>query len=88
MPLWLKWLIGISLLILLILLIWFITHIRVLPGNIRPDTEGCSLRVGGRDVTDDANFFARLSGKQIVVHVEYNADELGRVALNKVAPGK
>ena len=88
LPLWVKCLIWIGLIIALILLILAIMHIRKFPSRLRPDTDGCSLRVGGRDVTEDANFFAKLSGKQIVVYVEYNADELGRVSLNKLSPGK
>lgn len=88
MPLWLKWVIGLSILFLLLLLAWLIARIKVLPSCVRPDTESCSLRVGGRDVTDDANFYAKLSGKQLIAYVEYNADELGRVVANKLAPGK
>lgn len=88
MPLWLKWVIGLLILLLLILLIWMIMHIRRFPKSVRPVTEGCSLRVGGRDVTEDANFFAKSTGKQIVSYVQYNGDELGRVTLNKLSPGK
>lgn len=88
LPLWVKWLIGIGLLILLILLIWMIMRIRRFPKRVRPLMEGCSLRVGGRDVTEDANFFAKSTGKQVVAYVQYNGDELGRVSLNKLSPGK
>lgn len=87
-PLWVKWVIGFGLLVLFIVLVWIITHIKKMPRYIRADSDGWSLRVGGREVTDDANFFARLSGKQIIVFVEYNADEIGRIVLNKLAPGK
>ena len=87
-PLWVRWLVGIGLLILLLLLIWWITHLRVFPTTVRAENESCSLRVGGKDVTENADFTARLSGKQIVVYVEYNAEELGRVAVNDLAPGK
>ncbi len=88
MPLWLKWVIGISLLLLFIILLYLILHIRVPPKHVRKETDSCSLSVGGRDVTNDANFEARSSGKQIVAYVEYGGEELGRVILNKLAPGK
>lgn len=87
-PLWLKWVIGLLLFLLLVLLIVAIMHIRVLPRRVRPDIDGCSLHVGGRDETENANFYAKLSGKQVSAYVEYNAEEIGRVSINNVVPGK
>lgn len=88
MPLWVKWLIGIGLLLALIILTFIIMRIRKTPRSVRPDTESCSLGIGGRDVTADANFTAKLSGKQIVAYVEYGGEELGRVLVGKLLPGK
>ncbi len=88
LPMWVRWLIGILLLLLLILLIVSIMHIKVLPKRVRPDTDGCSLHVGGRDETESANFYAKLSGKQVTAYVEYNAEEIGRVIINGTVPGK
>jgi hypothetical protein len=82
------WLTRIGLLALLIFAIVRIMHIRRPPSSVRPDMEGCSLGVGGKDVKEDANFFAKSTGKQIVVYVHYNGDELGRVSINKLSPGK
>lgn len=87
-PLLVKWVVGILGLAGLIAALVVLLHTKVLPSCVRPDTDGCSLSVGGRDVTDDANFYARLTGKQIVAYVEYNGDELGRVVANKLASGK
>ncbi len=87
-PLWLKWVIGIGLLILAIILIVLIMRTRVMPKTVRHDSEGCRLSVGGRDVTEDANFTAKLSGKQVIVWAEYNADDVGRVILRQLTPGK
>lgn len=87
-PLWVKWLIGGLLFLLLLLLIILILRIRKMPSRVRPDMDGCSLHVGGKDVTPDANFYAKSSGKQIVAYVEYNAEEIGRVIINRLAPGK
>ncbi len=87
-PMWLKWVIVISILILLIILIWMILHKRVLPKRVRHEVDGCSLSVGGQNVTDDATFNAKLSGKQLTTYVEYNGDEIGRVSVSRVAPGK
>ncbi|MBR4864570.1 MAG: hypothetical protein IKU07_08335 [Oscillospiraceae bacterium] len=82
------WLLRLGVLAFLIFMILRIMHIRRPPSTMRADTDTCSLRVGGKDVTDDANFYARTTGKQIVVFVEYNAEELGRVSLTKLSPGK
>ena len=63
-------------------------HIKALPKRVRPDMDGCSLRVGGKDETENANFYAKLSGRQLSAYVEYNADEIARVIINDVTPGK
>ncbi|MBE6810482.1 MAG: hypothetical protein E7521_05455 [Ruminococcaceae bacterium] len=53
-PLWLKWLIVISLLIILFVIIWMILHIRVLPKKIKPID--ASMNFYGEDVTQDTKF--------------------------------
>ena len=87
-PLWLKWVIAIGLLILLIILIIMIMRTRVLPAKVRHAAEDCRMSVGGKDVTEDATFDAKLSGKQIIVSAEYNGDDVGRVILRQLTPGK
>lgn len=87
-PLWVRWVISLLALLLLILLIVMIMRIKKLPRRVRPDTESCSLHVGGRDETENANFYAKLSGKQVSAYVEYNAEEIGRVSISNVVPGK
>jgi len=87
-PLWVRWAFGLAALIGAILLIVAIMRTKVMPKHIRPDTEGCSLSVGGKNVASDATFSARRAGKQLITFLEYNGEEIGRISVRKVAPGK
>ena len=86
-PLWLKWVIRIGILLLIILLIWIITHIRVLPSKLRKDKDNCYMSVGGKDVTENAEFEASLVGKTLKVKVGYGGNYAG-INARDVAPGK
>lgn len=86
LPIWLKWLIGLALLLLLIIIIWLILHIRVFPAHVKEDTENCVLRVGNRPV-EGAEFTAKLSGNTLECRVEYGGEEMG-VSLSGLEPGK
>lgn len=87
-PMWVRWVIGLIVLIALILLIIAILRKKVFPKRVKPDMEGCMLTVGAKDETENANFYAKQSGKQLTAYVEYNAEEIGRVSLNNLLPGK
>ncbi len=86
-PLWLKWLIGILLLLLIIFLIWKILHIRVLPKRVRQIKENCLASLGGKDVTDGCEFTAKRVGKQISIKTGYSGDYIG-INVNNIKPGK
>lgn len=86
-PLWVKWAIRIGILLLIILLIWLITHIRVLPSKLRKDKDSCYMSVGGKDVTENAEFEARLVGRTLKVKVGYGGNYAG-INARDVAPGK
>ena len=87
MPLWLKWLIGIGIALLILLLIWWITHIRVLPSNVRQKTDECYMSMGGRPVTEGAEFTARRSGKQLKAQAQYVGNNVGLI-INNMEPGR
>jgi len=87
MPLWLKWLIGIGIALLIFLLIWWITHIRVLPSQVVKKTDECYMSLGGRPVTEGADFVARRSGKQLKVQSQYVGNNVG-ITINNIEPGK
>lgn len=86
-PLWVKWLVGILILLLLLFIIWKILHIRVLPKRVRQIQDDCNMSVLGRDVNESADFNARLSGKQLSARTEYNGNN-NVINISNVKPGK
>ncbi len=87
MPLWLKWLIGISLLLLILILIWMILHTRVLPKRVRHNKFDCGMRVTGKDVAEGTDFNAKVSGKQLSARVVYGGNSAG-ITISNLRPGK
>jgi len=87
MALWLKWVIGLGILLVLILLIWWITHIRVYPSTVKEDAENCRLSINGRTVDDGTEFSANLSGSTLECKVDYSG-ESASISLSNLDPGK
>ena len=76
-PLWVKWAIGLFLLMLLILLLWIILHIRVLPKYMHTTKRISSMNFDGDDVTQSTNFFAETKKNNIRVQSKYGGKKFG-----------
>ena len=85
-PLWVKWVIGLFLLLLLILLLWIILHIKVLPKHMHTTKKLSSMNFDGDDVTKSTNFLAEIKKKGAKVQGQYGGKKFG-VSMD-VAPGK
>ena len=86
-PLWVKWLIGILLFILLLIIIWRIMRIRVLPSSKILHKRGESyLSVNGREV-EGANLNARRNGKKLVFKATYSGNNF-IINVPNIEPGK
>ena len=81
-PLWLKWAIGLLLLILLLILIWIVMHIKVLPSHAHITKKESKVLVDGEDVAKFCNF----SGTVSEVVVKYGGNKFGLSFPGK--PGK
>ena len=76
-PLWVKWTIGLFLLMLLILLLWIILHIKVLPKYMHTTKRISSMNFDGDDVTQSTNFFAETKKNSIRVQSKYGGKKFG-----------
>ena len=76
-PLWVKWAIGLFLLMLLILLLWIILHIKVLPKYMHTTKHISSMNFDGDDVTQSTNFFAETKKNSIRVQSKYGGKKFG-----------
>ena len=76
-PLWVKWAIGLFLLMLLILLLWIILHIKVLPKYMHTTKRISSMNFDGDDVTQSTNFFAETKKNSIRVQSKYGGKKFG-----------
>ena len=86
-PLWVKWLLGLGILLLLIFLIWKISHIRVLPKRVRHIKGNCKMMVGTKDETSATNFTTKLSGKQLSFKTDW-AGNVSGVSISDIKPEK
>lgn len=86
MPLWMKWAIGILLLLILFLIIWAILHIRVYPRHMHTTRRLSSLYYDGEDVTQSTNFLVELQQKGVKSQCQYAGKRFG-VSMD-VAKGK
>ncbi len=76
-PLWVKWTIGLILLLLLILLLWIILHIKVLPKHMHTTKRLSSMNFDGDDVTQSTNFLAETKKNSIRVQGKYGGKKFG-----------
>ena len=86
-PLWVKWMIGLGLLLLLIFIIWRILHIRVLPNRVRHVKGDCKMMVGSKDETPATNFTTKLSGKQLSFKTDWVGNMCG-INISDIKPEK
>ncbi len=85
--LWLKWLIGILILLLVIFVIYRILHTRVLPKKVKPKKDECGMRMMGKDINEGTEFSAKLSGKQLSAKAQYGGNSAG-ITIGNLQPGK
>ena len=85
-PLWVKWAIGLLLLLILAILIWSILHIKVLPKYMHTTRKLSSMNFDGDDVTQSTNFLAEIKKKGAKVQGQYGGKKFG-ITMD-VKPGK
>lgn len=84
--LWVKWAIGLLLLLILVIIIWLILHIKVLPKHMHTTRRLSSMNFDGDDVTQSTNFLAEIKKKGAKVQGQYAGRKFG-VSMD-VSPGK
>ncbi len=85
-PMWVKWVITISILLLLFIIIWTILHIKVLPTKTHTTRRLSSMSFDGSDVTQSTNFLAEIKKGSAKVQGQYGGRKFG-VSMD-VVPGK
>lgn len=85
-PIWLKWAIGIVLLLLLIAIILAILHIKALPTKLHVNKRDCNMNVDSEDETKNTTFTGELEKRRLDIHSKYGGKKFGLVM--DVKPGK
>ena len=85
-PLWLRWTIRAIALLVLIILIWIISHIKVLPKHMHTTKRLSSLVYDGEDVTQSTNFLAEIRKGSAKIQSQYGGRKFG-ISMD-VKPGK
>ena len=87
LPLWLKWLIGFLIALLLFIIIWIILHIRVLPTKAHIRKQDSRMYVDGEDVTKNTAFDnCSIKGGRAEWYVKHGSAKTGLVM--DVKPGQ
>ncbi len=86
MPLWLKWAIGLGILLLLFLIIWAILHIRVLPKHCHVNKKDSVMIFDGEDEKTSTSFSGPIEKGQLTVYIKYAGTKAG-IKMD-VTPGK
>ena len=76
-PLWLRWAIGILLLLILFLIIWVILHIKVLPTKAHTGKKLSNLNFDGEDVTKSTSFLAEIKKDGARMQTQYGGRKFG-----------
>lgn len=84
-PLWLKWVVGILIFLVLLAIILIILHIKVLPKQAYVNKRNCSASFDGEDVSKNTSFSVKLEKGHLVVNAKYAGVKTG-VAMD-VKPG-
>lgn len=85
-PLWVRWVIGLLLLLILAIVIWVILHFKVLPKHAHTTKKLSSMVFDGDNVTQATNFTAGIKKNQMKVQSKYAGRNFG-IAMD-VTPGK
>ena len=84
-PLWLKWVIGFLLVLILFLIIWAILHIKVLPTKAHTTKKLSSMNFDGEDVTKSTSFLAEIKKNGARTQAQYGGRKFG--IMMDVTPG-
>lgn len=85
MPLWLIWLIRLLIIAAIIVIAYFISHIKRLPTKLNTSKRDCVMNIGGEDVTKNTAFNASINDDTLTVEAKYARTKTG-VRMN-VQPG-
>lgn len=85
-PLWLRWVIGLLLLLILFIIIWVVLHIRVLPTKAHTNRKLCNLNFDGEDVTKSTSFLAEIKKDGARMQTQYGGRKFGLIM--DVTPGQ
>lgn len=85
-PMWVRWAIGLLILLLAVIIIWMILHIKVLPKHLHTTKKNCYMNFDGDDVTQSSSFQAEIKKKNLKVQGKYGGKKFG-VTMD-VKPGK
>ena len=85
-PLWLKWVIGLLLLLILFLIIWAIMHIKVLPQKAHTTRKLSNLNFDGEDVTKSTSFLTEIKKDGARMQTQYGGRKFGLIM--DVVPGQ
>lgn len=85
MPLWLLWLIWLLIIAAIIVLAYFVSHIKRLPTKLHTNKRDCVMNIGGEDVTKNTAFNAAINDDTLTVEAKYAGMKTG-VRMN-VQPG-
>lgn len=85
MPLWLLCLIRLLIILAVIVIAYFISHIKRLPTKINANKRDCVMNIGGEDVTKNTAFTASINDDTLTVDAKYAGIKTG-IRMN-VQPG-
>lgn len=85
-PLWVRWVAGILLLLILFLIIWAILHIKVLPTKAHTTRKLSNLNFDGEDVTKSTSFLTEIKKDGARMQTQYGGRKFGLIM--DVAPGQ
>ena len=85
-PLWVRWTIGILLLLIIFLIIWAILHIKMLPTKAHTTKKLSNLNFDGEDVTKSTSFLTEIKKDGARMQTQYGGRKFGLIM--DVAPGQ
>lgn len=85
-PLWVRWTVGILLLLILFLIIWAILHIKVLPTKAHTTRKLSNLNFDGEDVTKSTSFLTEIKKDGARMQTQYGGRKFGLIM--DVTPGQ
>ena len=77
LPLWLERLILILAILLLIAIIYFVSHIPCLPTKLHDSKRECSMNIGGEDFSSNSEYKAEISGGTLTIYTKASGVKVG-----------